>query len=42
MLANWIGVILLNVYSKLASWHLDPASSIYTQGYGWNYDKTDE
>ena len=42
MVINWIRVIMLNVYSKLASWHLDPASSIYTLGYGYDYDKTDE
>ena len=39
---NYIRVVLINLYGTLATWHLDPAVSIYTRGYGYDYSKTDE
>lgn len=42
MLVNFIHVLLINAYGRLATWHLDPADSIYTRGYGYDYSKTEE
>lgn len=39
---NAIRVSCANAYGRVATWKQEPASAIYSLGYGYEYSKTDD
>lgn len=39
---NAVLVSYINVFGRVVTWGAQPASAIYSLGYGYDYEKTDD
>lgn len=42
LVLNAVWVSCINIFGRVATWGAQPASAIYSLGYGYDYEKTDD